>query len=139
MNVSDRDAAAARPAGRGRLLVVDDAKIMRMRISEIARRCGWEIVGEAGNGRELLERYRELQPDLVTLDIVMPEMDGVEALRALRTAEPAARVVMVSAVDQRAKLGECIALGAVDFVVKPFDATRLAAVFEKYAPADGRS
>jgi two-component system chemotaxis response regulator CheY len=120
-------------AGAPRLLIIDDAKIMRMRIAGIAREAGWEIVAEATNGREGLARYGECRPDLVTLDIVMPELDGVETLRELRTMDPAARVVMVSAVDQRAKLRECFALGAIDFVVKPFDKQRLLSLFEKYA------
>jgi two-component system chemotaxis response regulator CheY len=122
-----------------RLLVVDDATIMRMRISGVAREAGWEIVAEATNGVEGLAKYREHRPDLVTLDIVMPELDGVEMLRQLRSEDPTARVVMVSAVDQRAKLRECIALGALDFVVKPFDKERLLSLFRKYAPtpADG--
>jgi two-component system chemotaxis response regulator CheY len=120
-----------------RLLIVDDATIMRMRISGVAREAGWEIVAEATNGVEGLARYREQRPDLVTLDIVMPELDGVEMLRRLRSEDPAARVVMVSAVDQRAKLRECIALGALDFVVKPFDKERLLSLFRKYAAAPG--
>jgi len=120
-----------------RLLIVDDATIMRMRISGVAREAGWEIVAEATNGVEGLARYREQRPDLVTLDIVMPELDGVEMLRQLRSEDPAARVVMVSAVDQRAKLRECIALGALDFVVKPFDKERLVSLFRKYAAAPG--
>ena len=116
-----------------KLLVVDDATIMRMRIAGIAREAGWEVVAEATNGREGLERYAEHRPDLVTLDIVMPELDGVETLREIRAADPNARVVMVSAVDQRAKLRECFALGALDFVVKPFDKERLLSLFGKYA------
>ena len=120
-----------------RLLIVDDATIMRMRISGVAREAGWEIMAEATNGVEGLARYREQRPDLVTLDIVMPELDGVEMLRRLRSEDPAARVVMVSAVDQRAKLRECIALGALDFVVKPFDKERLLSLFRKYAAAPG--
>jgi two-component system chemotaxis response regulator CheY len=118
---------------RPRLLVVDDAAIMRMRITGIAREAGWEIVAEATNGLEAVALYHQHHPDLVTLDIVMPELDGVEALRRLRTDDPAARVVMVSAVDQRAKLRECIGLGAIDFVVKPFDKERLMSLFAKYA------
>ena len=86
-----------------RLLVVDDATIMRKRIAGIAREAGWDIVAEATNGLEGLALYRQHQPDLVTLDIVMPELDGVETLRQLRTEAPESRVVMVSAVDQRAK------------------------------------
>jgi len=115
-----------------RLLVVDDAAIMRKRIAGIAREAGWEIVAEATNGLEGLALYRQHEPDLVTLDIVMPELDGLETLRQLRTEAPEARVVMVSAVDQRAKLRECIALGALDFVVKPFDKERLLSLFKKY-------
>lgn len=112
-----------------RLLVVDDALIMRTMIKDIARRAGWEIAGEATTGAEAVARYRELKPDLVTLDIVMPEMDGVEALRTIRGADPQARIVMVSAVDQRAKLAECIQLGAHDFIVKPFDREALGRFF----------
>ena len=122
-----------------RLLVVDDATIMRKRIAGIAREAGWEIVAEATNGLEGLALYRQHEPDLVTLDIVMPELDGVETLRQLRTEAPESRVVMVSAVDQRAKLRECIALGALDFVVKPFDKERLLSLFKKYgAPPEPR-
>lgn len=117
-------------AGRKpRLLVVDDALIMRTMIKDIARQAGWEIAGEATTGAEAVARYRELAPDLVTLDIVMPEMDGVEALRTIRGADPRARIVMVSAVDQRAKLAECIQLGAHDFIVKPFDREALGRFF----------
>lgn len=117
-------------AGRKpRLLVVDDALIMRTMIKDIARKAGWEIAGEATTGVEAVARYRELAPDLVTLDIVMPEMDGVEALRTIRGADPQARIVMVSAVDQRAKLAECIQLGAHDFIVKPFDREALGRFF----------
>jgi len=115
-----------------RLLIVDDALIMRMRIKEIALDSGWEIAGEAANGEEGLARYRELRPDLTTLDIVMPKMDGVELLRQIRGEDPQARIVMVSAVDQKGKLTECIRLGAIDFVVKPFDKARLKSFFEKH-------
>ena len=115
-----------------RVLIVDDAMIMRMRIKEIAKEAGWDVVGEASNGQEGIARYKELRPDLVTMDIVMPTMDGVSALRQLREECPEARVVMVSAVDQREKLTECIRLGVVDFIVKPFDKVRLKGFFEKY-------
>jgi two-component system, chemotaxis family, chemotaxis protein CheY len=115
-----------------RVLVVDDALIMRMRIKEIALDAGWEIAGEATNGEEGLEMYRALAPDLTTLDIVMPKLDGVSVLRQIRAEDPAARVVMVSAVDQKGKLTECIRLGALDFIVKPFDKARLRSFFAKY-------
>jgi two-component system chemotaxis response regulator CheY len=120
---------------KNRLLVADDALIMRAIIKDIAARAGWEVVGEAATGAECVARYRELRPDLVTLDIVMPVMDGVEALRTLRQENPAARVVMVSAVDQKAKLMECIQLGAIDFVAKPFDRERLRSLLQKYLAA----
>jgi two-component system chemotaxis response regulator CheY len=120
-----------------RVLIVDDALIMRMRIKEIARDAGWEIAGEAANGKVGLALYRELHPDLVTLDIVMPEMDGVAVLRQIRDEDPLAKIVMVSAVDQKHKLTECIRLGAVDFIVKPFDKARLKSFFTKYG-RDGR-
>ena len=115
-----------------RVLVVDDALIMRMRIKEIAHDAGWVVAGEADNGEAGLALYRELRPDLTTLDIVMPKMDGVTALRKIREEDPQAKVVMVSAVDQKGKLTECIALGAIDFIVKPFDKARLNSFFRKY-------
>ena len=114
-----------------RLLIVDDAMIMRLRIREIAMQSGWEVVGEAKNGEQAIEMFRSLKPDLVTMDIVMPSMDGVEALRAIRVEEPMARICMVSAVNQREKLAECIQLGAIDFIVKHFDKARLSSFFEK--------
>lgn len=119
-----------------RVLVVDDAMIMRMRIKDIAKEAGWEIAGEAVNGEEAVLRYKELRPDLITMDIVMPKMDGVCALRQLKQECPEARVVMVSAVDQKEKLTECIRLGVVDFIVKPFDKVRLKSFFEKYGRDD---
>jgi len=114
-----------------RLLIVDDAMIMRLRIREIAIQSGWEVVGEAANGDEAVSLFRSLKPDLVTMDIVMPKLDGVEALRAIRDEDPSARVCMISALNQREKLSECIRLGAIDFIVKPFDKARLASLFEK--------
>ena len=118
-----------------RLLIVDDALIMRKRIKDIAERAGWEVAGEATNGEEAVELYRKESPDLVTLDIVMPKMDGVTALKHVLAADPAAQVVMISAVDQKEKLTECIGSGAVDFIVKPFDNARLTRFFAKYLAA----
>jgi two-component system chemotaxis response regulator CheY len=120
-----------------RVLIVDDALIMRRRIRQIAEEAGWVVVGEAANGEEAVAVYREVQPDLVTLDIVMPKMDGVAALRSLMAADPRARVVMISAVDQKEKLAECIECGAVDFIVKPFDRPRLRSFFDKYLEVGG--
>ena len=119
-----------------RLLVVDDAMIMRAIIKDTAKKAGWEIVGEATNGAEAVTQFRELKPDMTTLDIVMPEMDGVEALRVIRDEDPQARVVMISAIDQRAKLNECIQLGALNFIVKPFDKQRLLSLFQTYLSSE---
>ena len=115
-----------------RLLIVDDALIMRMKIREIATKAGWTVVAEATNGVEALQLFNEHHPDMVTLDMVMPEMDGLQALKAIRESCPEASVVMVSAVNQKDKLRECIAEGAMDFVVKPFDPDRLQKFFERY-------
>jgi two-component system chemotaxis response regulator CheY len=114
-----------------RLLIVDDALIMRMKIRDIARSAGWEVVAEAANGSDGVRMFAEHRPDLVTLDMVMPGMDGLEALKEIRKLQPDANVVMVSAVNQKDKLRECIESGALDFVVKPFDPVNLKAFFEQ--------
>lgn len=108
-----------------RLMIVDDALIMRMKIREIASSAGWSVVAEATNGAEAVQLYGEHLPDLVTLDMVMPEMDGLAALKAIRDKHPEASIVMVSAVNQKERLRECIQSGAVDFIVKPFDPGQL--------------
>ncbi len=118
-----------------RLLIVDDALIMRKRIREIAEDVGWEIAGEAQNGVEALQLFQSEQPDLVTLDIVMPELDGVAALKQLMLIDPTADVVMVSAVNQKQKLAECIEVGAIDFIVKPFEKSTLRSFFAKVLAA----
>jgi two-component system chemotaxis response regulator CheY len=118
-----------------RVLIVDDALIMRKRIREIAEEAGWQIAGEAQDGEEALAFYQREQPDLVTLDIVMPKLDGVAALKEIRQHDPQARVVMVSAVNQKCKLAECIQAGAIDFIVKPFEKASLLSFFEKYLAA----
>ena len=114
-----------------RVLIVDDALIMRKRIREIAEDAGWEIAAEAQDGEEALALYQQEKPDLVTLDIVMPKLDGVAALKQLMLRDPQARVVMVSAVNQKPKLAECIAAGAIDFIVKPFEKATLRSFFVK--------
>ena len=108
-----------------RVLVVDDAAFMRKMVSDALATGGHEVVGEAGNGVEAVARYQELKPDLMTLDITMPEKDGLTALAEIVAADPAARVVMCSALGQEAKVLEAIKLGAKDFVVKPFQADRV--------------
>lgn len=108
----------------GRVLVVDDATFMRAMIKDILTANGYEVVGEATNGAEALARYEELRPDLVTMDITMPEMDGVTAVKQLMSRFPDARVIMVSAMGQQALVVDAIQAGAKDFVVKPFDVNR---------------
>jgi two-component system, chemotaxis family, chemotaxis protein CheY len=115
------------------LLVVDDAVIVREKIKETARATGWEVVGEACNGREAVERYAELRPAAVTLDLVMPEYDGIYALREILAMDSGAKVVVVSALGQKNVLKDAFKLGAADFVVKPFDKRTLAATLEQFA------
>jgi two-component system chemotaxis response regulator CheY len=114
-----------------RLLVVDDALLMRRMIREVAAEAGWEVAGEATNGAEAVALYQKLRPDLVTMDIVMPEMGGLDALRAIRGLDPEARVVMITALDQKQTLLESIREGAIDFIVKPFDRGRITSLLEK--------
>ncbi len=108
-----------------RVLVVDDAAFMRKMVTDALTKGGHEVVGEAGNGVEALTQYRELKPDLLTLDITMPEKDGLTTLKELIELDPAAKVVMCSALGQESKVLESIKLGAKDFVVKPFQADRV--------------
>jgi two-component system chemotaxis response regulator CheY len=122
-----------------RLLVVDDALFMRRLIRDVAAEAGWQVAGEAGDGAEAVACYERLRPDLVTMDLVMPVMGGLEALRRIRALDPEARVVVVTALDQKQALLDCIRGGALDFVVKPFDRERLAGLFRKVAGAAGRA
>ena len=108
-----------------RVLVVDDAAFMRMMVKDILSKNGYEIVGEAENGMKALEKYQELKPDLVTMDITMPEMDGITAVKEIKKVDPAAKVVMCSAMGQQAMVIEAIQAGARDFIVKPFQADRV--------------
>jgi two-component system chemotaxis response regulator CheY len=108
-----------------RILVVDDAAFMRKMVSDALAKGGHEVVGEAGDGEEAVTRYRELKPEVTTLDITMPEKDGITALREIIELDPSARVVMCSALGQESKVLESIKLGAKDFVVKPFQPDRV--------------
>jgi two-component system chemotaxis response regulator CheY len=108
-----------------RVLVVDDAAFMRKMVSDALAKGGHEVVGEAGNGVEAIAQYQALKPDVVTLDITMPEKDGLAALGEIVAADPSAKVVMCSALGQESKVLEAIKLGAKDFVVKPFQPTRV--------------
>lgn len=103
------------------LLVTDDAMIIREIIKDMATAAGWEVVGEATNGQEAVERYRELRPDAVTLDLVMPEYDGLQALHGIMEFDSEAKILVVSALEQRGVLKDAFKAGATDFVSKPFD------------------
>jgi two-component system chemotaxis response regulator CheY len=124
-----------------RVLVVDDAMFMRSMIKDILHNAGgrYEVVGEANNGREAISRYRELEPHLVTMDIVMPQMDGIEATREILKIDPSATVVICSAMGQEALVVESISAGAKDFIVKPFTSERVLQVLAKVVPAGGNA
>lgn len=108
-----------------RVLIVDDAAFMRMMLRDILTKNGYEVAAEAENGVQAVERYKEVKPDLVTMDITMPEMDGITAVKEIKKFDPHARIVMVSAMGQQAMVIEAIQAGALDFVVKPFQPDRV--------------
>jgi two-component system chemotaxis response regulator CheY len=107
------------------VLVCDDAIFMRTMISDILTQAGYDVVGEAETGSQAVEKYRELKPDLVTMDIVMPDMSGIEAVRSICKDDPDAKILMCSAMGQQALVVEAIQAGAKDFVVKPFQPSRV--------------
>ncbi len=119
------------------VLVVDDAAFMRMMIRDILTKEGYTI-HEAVNGRDAVEKYDEIHPDLVTMDITMPEMSGLEALRAIRELDPAARILMVSAMGQQKMIVEALEAGAMDFLVKPFQPTKVLETVKKCLHATPR-
>ena len=112
------------------ILVVDDAAFMRMMIRDILSREGY-VIQEAVNGRDAIEKYRETRPDLVTLDITMPEVDGIEALQEIRRIDADARVLMVSAMGQQKLIMDALEAGAADFLVKPFQPTKVLQTVKK--------
>jgi two-component system, chemotaxis family, chemotaxis protein CheY len=114
-----------------RLLVVDDALFMRKMICGVAAEAGWEVVGEAGDGSAAVALYQQLRPDLVTMDLVMPVMGGLEALREIRAFDCEAKVVVVTALDQKQALMDSIRDGAIDFIVKPFERERVLNLLHK--------
>lgn len=114
-----------------KILLVDDAAFMRMMLKDILTKNGYEVVGEAENGAKAVEKYGELKPDLVTMDITMPEMDGISALKNIRSIDSNAKVVMCSAMGQQAMVIEAIQAGAKDFIVKPFQADRVLEAVKK--------
>lgn len=112
------------------ILVVDDAAFMRMMIRDILAKEGY-VIHEAVNGRDAVEKYSEVQPDLVTMDITMPEMSGLEALREIRYKDSSAKVLMVSAMGQQKMIVEALESGAMDFLVKPFQPTKVLETVKK--------
>ena len=114
-----------------RVLIVDDAIFMRKMICDILVENGMEIVGEADTGAKAVEKFMELRPDLVTMDIIMPEMNGIDAVRKIMETDAKAKIVMCSALGQQALVQEAIAAGAKDFLIKPFNAARVVEVIAK--------
>ena len=119
-----------------KILVVDDAVFMRSMIRDIFARGPFVIAGEAENGMEAVRLFRELRPDLTTMDIVMPQMDGITALREIMRVDPSAKVVMCSALGQEALIAEAIEAGARDFIVKPFQPGRVLKVVQSVLALD---
>lgn len=114
-----------------KVLIVDDAMFMRTSIKLILEKAGYQVVGEAENGEEGVRLYKELKPDLVTMDITMPIMSSIEALRAIRAFDPQARVIMVSAMGQEAMVREAVMYGAKTFIVKPFKEDTILQILSK--------
>ncbi|ADU32375.1 response regulator [Evansella cellulosilytica] len=114
-----------------KLLITDDAAFMRMVLKKIVIDAGYEVVGEAANGQEAVDLYNEHKPDLVTMDITMPEMNGIDALKKIKEINPNAKVVMCSAMGQQNMVVDAIQQGAIDFIVKPFDEVRIKEALEK--------
>ena len=113
------------------ILICDDAAFMRMMIKDVLSKNGYTVAGEAENGIKAVEKYNELHPDLVLMDITMPEMDGIAALKKIKAMDPAAVVIMCSAMGQQAMVIESIQAGARDFIVKPFQAERVIEAVKK--------
>ena len=113
------------------ILICDDAAFMRMMIKDILIKNGYNVAGEAENGLKAIEKYNELKPDLVMMDITMPEMDGILALKKIKATDPSANVIMCSAMGQQAMVIESIQSGAKDFIVKPFQQDRVLEAVKK--------
>jgi two-component system chemotaxis response regulator CheY len=114
-----------------RVLIVDDAAFMRMMIKDILEKNGYDVVAEANNGIKAVEMYKKERPDIVTMDITMPDMDGIEAVKAIREFDPSAKIIMCSAMGQQSMVMDAIRAGAKDFVVKPFQPDRVLEALSK--------
>ncbi len=121
----------------GRVLVCDDAKFMRMMISTILSSDGWDVIGVAENGLRAVEKYRELSPDVVTMDMVMPEMGGIDALREILKEDPDARVVMCTAMGQDDLIAEANEIGAKAVLLKPFQSEALLDLMNEVLESEG--
>ena len=117
------------------LLITDDAIIVREIIKDMIGQADWTVVGEASNGQEAIERYADLRPDAVTLDLVMPEYNGLHALHGIMHINPDAKVMVVSALDQNSIIKEALKAGATDFLAKPFNRQKLLDTLEQLVPA----
>lgn len=116
-----------------RILITDDAMFMRVTLRNILTSNGFEVVGEASNGAESVRLYEQFKPDVVTMDITMPEMDGIQALKAIRASDPHANVIMCTAMGQKSMVVEAIQSGARDFIVKPFQPDQVVEALRKIA------
>ena len=114
-----------------RVLIVDDAAFMRMMIKDILEKNGYEIAGEAANGAIAVEMYNKEKPDVVTMDITMPDVDGIEAVKRIKAIDPGAKIIMCSAMGQQSMVMDAIKAGARDYIVKPFQADRVLEAVQK--------
>ena len=114
-----------------KILIVDDAAFMRMMIKDILEKNGFEVIGEANNGLKAVEFYKKEKPDIVTMDITMPDMDGIGAVKEIKAFDPNAKVIMCSAMGQQGMVMDAIRAGAKDFIVKPFQADRVIEAVKK--------
>lgn len=114
-----------------KILITDDAAFMRMQLKDIITKLGHEVVGEAANGIEAVEKHSELKPDMITMDITMPEMSGTDAVKEIRKTDQDVKIIMCSAMGQQGMVLEAIQAGAQDFIVKPFTPERIKEALEK--------
>jgi len=112
-------------SSKKRVLISDDSNFMRNSLKAILEKCQCEVVGMAENGIEVVTKYKELHPDLVTLDVIMPQMNGFEALKLLKSIDPAVRVIMVTSMSSKENVVNCINLGAKYYLIKPFDEAKV--------------
>lgn len=117
--------------GAKRVLITDDTAFMRMTLRRLLEQNGYEVVGEAENGADAVEKYSQLRPDVVTMDLTMPQMDGITAIREIMKIDPGARIIVVSAMGQKPMVIEALNAGAKDFLVKPFQPQRVLEAIQK--------